>query len=321
MHSVCDEDGREILHAHRILERLQQKFKGEEIVKKQAKKILSFLVMGRCITPNELITPTVMYDVCGFLCDFQKIKNKPKSCFHTCGKRHGRMVLTSKKVDEALSGYTDAHGEYDKGLNCGICLRPAFNGLMARNCAHHFHLGCLSKALAQDARCPECRIPMGRSDFHKIEDVPEARFLRQSLAALMVQCPAGCEALVKWESQECHVREECPEVEVYCKYGACKGKAQVSEIDDHERTCGEATVDCVCGNSIIRKDMEQHSQTCPAQPISCRFCKQQGIRRDSMNSHFQACNGSVPMSEIWKLMCRVNELEAQVESSKRRRTQ
>jgi len=272
---------------------------------------------------NRELCPNECEDFIKYTSDFQSVKSRAKSSFHPCGKRDGRMVASTRKADDALAGINiDAVGKYSESLACPICQLPAFAGVMIKTCAHHFHARCLSKATVRNKRCPVCRSAFEAGDAIPIKDVKEARFLCQSLDELKVQCPMGCSSQVKWECLEAHLRDDCTRVEVYCKYGGCKVKGGCKHVLEHEASCGEALVECECGESFYRKAIDEHkSEECPLQPVSCKFCGQKGIARSLMKSHLAECSGSVPMSMVAKLMDEVEELKAQIQEVKRQRIQ
>jgi len=271
---------------------------------------------------NRDLCPTEVDDFLKYQSDFQSLKAKSKSSFHPFGKRDGRMVASTRKADEALTGVNiDAVDKYSDALLCPICHLPAVAGVMIKTCAHHFHGRCLAKATETSKRCPVCRSNFESGDAIPIKDVKEARFLCQSLDDLKVQCPMGCPEQVRWASLEGHLRDDCSLVELYCKYGGCKFKGLSSQVHEHEEeTCGEALVECACGEYFHRKVLDEHKSTnCTMQSIPCMYCQKDGIARSLMKAHYVECSGAVPMSEVSKLISRIDLLEGEVQQLKRKR--
>jgi hypothetical protein len=240
-------------------------------------------------------------------------------CANSYGEVDGRLVFSTHQQRRALAGTDiDAVGSYDERLACPICHNPAFGGVMTKKCAHHFHKVCLDRAIKSNPNCPVCRTAVGEGEYADLADVQGARYLRQSINELKVDCPMGCGAHVKWESLGGHVRDSCTKTVVFCKHPRCRTTACRNTIAGHEEVCGKGVVLCKCGESMPREAQKQHCDTaCPAHPISCKHCGAQDVLRGEMEAHLDNCKGAVPMSEVRKLIDRINTLE---QEGKRQRT-
>merc|ERR1712232_739145 len=93
-------------------------------------------------------------------------------------------------------------------------------------------------------------------------------------------------------------------------------------VSKHEATCGEALVECACGESFYRKAIDEHKRKdCPMQPISCDLCDKGGIYRCCLKEHYAECKGAVPMSVVSKLISRIDLLENELQTVKRQKIQ
>jgi len=245
------------------------------------------------------------------------------------GKLSGSPVYSSSAQDDALEGNSiDTAGEFDERLACPICHAPAFGAVMTKKCGHHFHQRCLSKALQNKKQCPMCRTPMKTNDFTELKHIKESRFLLESINDVKVLCTMGCGASVKFDMLKDHVRNECPKTTFLCKHGTCLHYANRSAIAHHEKTCGEATILCDCGQNIKLKNEQDHRRLeCPMAQVKCEYCGQEGISRSGYSAHLDECKGTVPMSFVRKLEAkweaRLSEVEerlAELDTNKRRRT-
>merc|ERR1712118_563517 len=99
------------------------------------------------------------------------------------------------------------------------------------------------------------------------------------------------------------------------------GTANRNEISAHEDTCPEALVPCACGKKMKQTEIAGHEEKdCPLKPILCKYCwLQVAIPRCEMEKHLDECNGNVPMSEVRKLIARIDGLEQEVKRQRKRR--
>jgi hypothetical protein len=241
------------------------------------------------------------------------------------GMAEGSAVYSTSMQDDALHGNNlDAAEEFDERVACPICHLPAFGAVMTKKCGHHFHPSCLSKALQIKKECPVCRTPMKVNDFTDLKRIKESRFLHQSINDVKVLCTMGCGSMVKFELLKDHVRNSCPSAILLCKHGSCLHHSARSQIRKHESTCGEALVQCACGESIKQKNESEHRRTsCTMKPMECSYCHMQGIPCNAMSAHLENCTGSVPMSVVHKMFERMAAMETRLEElenkNKRRR--
>lgn len=232
------------------------------------------------------------------------------------GEVDGRLIRSTKDQDEALEGKgIDAVDEHKQDLACPICFKAAFGAVMTKPCAHCFHKDCLVEALRQSPHCPLCRTSLeGEPKYVPLSEVNEARFLSASIKELKVVCPFSCGAHVQWGSLKEHVRHDCRKTRFVCRHDACWFAAERSNIASHEAECAEAEASCSCGMVMKKKLVEEHKQTdCPDRLIACKYCSKEGISRGEMESHFDVCDGAVPMSEVRKMMGKIAQLSARID--------
>merc|ERR1719350_836088 len=140
---------------------------------------------------------------------------------------------------------------------------------------------------------------MRRKDHSMLKDVTQAKFLREAIDSLKVHCPMGCGAAMPWETVRDHVRTDCTSTQFRCPHKGCRVLSGRQEAAAHEATCGRAVVTCGCGEEMLRSQLERHrAETCPVEPVTCRYCNQKDITRSLMDAHLERCKGFVPMDEV-----------------------
>jgi len=103
----------------------------------------------------------------------------------------------------------------------------------------------------------------------------------------MVPCPFSCDVSLVRKEMTCHCTEECLERNVTCSYCDCEIVAK--EIDDHNLICPDFPVSCPndkCSIKLIRKNLPTHANECAFEIVTCHICKKSVIRQD-LQSHSQ----------------------------------
>merc|ERR1712023_557276 len=140
-------------------------------------------------------------------------------------------------------------------------------------------------------QCPMCRTSLKENGFTELKLIKESRFLHESINDIKVQCPMGCGAAVKFDMLKSHVRNDCAKTIVLCKHGSCLYHSNRSQIAAHEKSCGEATVLCACGENVKLKMEPEHKKLhCPLAKVKCEFCGQEGLSRSDLQAHLDQCN-------------------------------
>ena len=128
---------------------------------------------------------------------------------------------------------------------------------LVSNCGHSICGTCQSRQADQSAtRCPVCNTTL-------ISYIPNIA-LRNAARAQRCTCKF-CKRQLAAEDIAIH-EQECGEIPLQCS--TCTEKIARKHMKDH--VCPNEIVNCSCGASVRRKEMERHQeQHCPCLPAPC----------------------------------------------------
>ena len=182
-------------------------------------------------------------------------------------------------------------------------------------CGQQFCEHCLEKWLLKNKTCPHCR----STDFYHVFMHPTSRKVRnlkvychnrqhgckvvlkiseyeQHLSTtddrgclyVKLKCPNDCTAEVFRGEMQGHIQKECPRRLVSCFHCNLQGEHQ-HITGDHEEECPSYPLLCPrgCKDTVLRKDLETHRDTCALEPVLCPFhqlgCQAEVYRKDLAN--------------------------------------
>jgi len=139
-----------------------------------------------------------------------------------------------------------------KRFKCAICTSVAF-APPNQECGHLHCRSCLEQARKRKKECPQCRAPVS------------SRCLEQ---------PNG---FVQREILQLHVK--CMQAGRGCEWSGTMG-ADHRNLREHYAVCGYHKARCqACEQDVLRKDVPQHPQQCPARLIRCDHCQERMSHR------------------------------------------
>ena len=198
----------------------------------------------------------------------------------------------------------------DEDLVCAICRSVLVRPHATECCGQHFCEKCLKKT----NECPHCHkanfvhmfyLPMqwrinnlniycsnkcegcevitnvGQMDSH----LKECEYAR-------IPCKnTGCKETILRKNFNNHVENECPNRIVQCQYCGKSGEHNVIMGEHQLSKCPEIPITCprFCdlNKNFKRKDLKDHANHCPLEPIHCPYykygCKDKIVRKDRVN--------------------------------------
>eukprot|EP01128_Nolandella_sp_AFSM9_P006102 TRINITY_DN3069_c1_g4_i3.p1 TRINITY_DN3069_c1_g4~~TRINITY_DN3069_c1_g4_i3.p1 ORF type:complete len:440 (-),score=56.91 TRINITY_DN3069_c1_g4_i3:45-1364(-) len=158
------------------------------------------------------------------------------------------------------------------GLECAICLSILTDPMQCTN-GHLFCQACITRSIESSAHCPACRCRIN------LRNLSRGLIVEKLLASLLVHCPNH----LKWSvSAEDWVVDE----------QGCHHKGERSKIEEHKKLCPHTLLPCPFSNLecglIRRKEMDLHTQNCPARLVECPNCRG-SIKASQLAAHGNLC--------------------------------
>lgn len=144
-------------------------------------------------------------------------------------------------------------------LLCPICRLPLLNPI-ATSCGHTFCEECILSSLEISNKCPYDRNIIKKEEFKKVD-----RLILNILNELEIFCPN--------------------------KINGCPYVCQRQYLYQHYYECEYEFVKCPhkdCNKQIIKKDLNDHINTCEFKEVECEFCNEKFLLKDKMN-HLKNC--------------------------------
>ena len=197
-------------------------------------------------------------------------------------------------------------------LTCSVCIKVLCEPYLMNCCGQQFCKDCLEKWLLKNKTCPHCRSenfslvlmqPTSREVGElkvycpnkqdgckvvlKISEYEEHLSTTDDEGCLYVElkCPNDCTAEVFRGEMQGHIQKECPRRLVSCFHCNLQGEHQ-HITGDHEEECPSFPLLCRrgCKDTVLRKDIEIHRDTCPMEPVLCPLhdlgCNAKVCRKD-----------------------------------------
>jgi len=103
--------------------------------------------------------------------------------------------------------------------------------------------------------------------------------------------------------------------EVTAKCKLCMASFPVDVLPSHELSCPESSQICSCGQSVKRKDMEEHLQRhCANRLVSCSFCKLFFPHKD-IEQHQAYCGSRTNQCELCSRWIRLRDMELHINTA------
>ena len=197
-------------------------------------------------------------------------------------------------------------------LTCSVCMKVLCEPHLMNCCGQQFCEHCLEKWLLKNKTCPHCR----SADFYHVFMHPTSRKVgnlkvycpnrqhgckvvlkiseyEQHLSTtddggclyVKLKCPNDCTAEVFRGEMQGHIQKECPRRLVSCFHCNLQGEHQ-HITGDHEEECPSYPLLCPrgCKDTVLRKYLEAHQDTCPLERVLCPFhqlgCEAEVCRKD-----------------------------------------
>eukprot|EP01128_Nolandella_sp_AFSM9_P002929 TRINITY_DN1335_c0_g1_i1.p1 TRINITY_DN1335_c0_g1~~TRINITY_DN1335_c0_g1_i1.p1 ORF type:complete len:473 (-),score=53.83 TRINITY_DN1335_c0_g1_i1:240-1658(-) len=146
---------------------------------------------------------------------------------------------------------------------CAVCNEVFKSPRLTPDCGHSFCTGCIQLVLESSfPACPLCRKPFeGQEDLSLF--LPNHQ-LSHVIDSLLIRCKWGMKP-----NSETGVWSQ--------KEDGCKEMFEYQHASLHNSTCEFTLLRCPfegCAVEFARKDKEEHGQTCPYRPTTCRKCKE-----------------------------------------------
>ena len=197
-------------------------------------------------------------------------------------------------------------------LTCSICMKVLCEPHLMNCCGQQFCEHCLEKWLLKNKTCPHCRsknfshvfmYPTSRkignlkvycpNKQHGCKVVLKISEYEQHLSTtddrgclyVKLKCPNDCTAEVFRGEMQGHIQKECPRRLVSCFHCNLQGEHQ-HITGDHEEECPSFPLLCPrgCKDTVLRKYLEAHRDTCPLELVLCPFhqlgCEAEVYRKD-----------------------------------------
>ena len=212
--------------------------------------------------------------------------------------------------------YEYAFVDPDQEYLCSICHCILRDPHLTDCCGQHFCERCLNEWFRQEGRaiCPHCR----NTRFNHIRDLP----LKRKIDGFRVFCSnkgQGCQDVstvgeLSSHLGECqyscvtcgqclrnvlrkylsfHLQHECPKRVVNCWHCGTAGEYDFITSERHQVECPDYPVGCPrkCENSqrVRRKELKSHADVCPLEPVRCRDCKCDLLRRQLAHHSENEC--------------------------------
>ena len=88
----------------------------------------------------------------------------------------------------------------------------------------------------------------------------------------LIGCPLGCESVIKRCEMNAHTNDECLLRKVECEF--CAEVLTFGELEDHSETCPSQPIRCECGNEFQRCKQEVHIENeCPLAEVECPYAR------------------------------------------------
>lgn len=172
-------------------------------------------------------------------------------------------------------------------LICSICTNVCNNPSMIKHCQHTFCRDCIERhhASSNSKSCPICRVG------YDMNDVIKSIIHCSLIDNLKVNClHAGCSWKGIFQSLKNHLRESCTMLYL-CD---CSKIIQISEKENHQKSCPLFKIKCICGEMIERAKIQDHlAEDCPSSNVYCEYepygCLWKGTRKEYKIVHQCAC--------------------------------
>jgi hypothetical protein len=154
----------------------------------------------------------------------------------------------------------------DAELKCGICLGTVDDPVSCGNeCISRYCHGCLSRAILSRRECPTCK----REARKPVRDLP----LKARLARMLVFCPKS-----KITQAGQIVGEDC-----------CAWSGPLERWNSHNlHECVYSTVNCLCGQAVLRSELATHQEQCFQQLVPCSACHAD-VALGQVQEHLRHC--------------------------------
>jgi hypothetical protein len=225
---------------------------------------------------------------------------------------------------------TEFVGDVNADLTCSICLKVLLGPRSCRD-GHTFCLICISDWLKSHSTCPACRTPLDTQDMchnrvaenmigalmarcpnasaDPADDAPRDRTRPRLSAAPLVplaelatansregqaspaaeQKPSGCDWVGLHSERPSHTRV-CVFQAVRCPHEGCGESMQRRRLAEHTDTCPDRLEKCVlCDEVLPHRQLQRHASECLAVELSCeKGCGARCLRRD-LAAHVAEC--------------------------------
>lgn len=173
-----------------------------------------------------------------------------------------------------------------EGLQCPICLQIMLQPIYLKTCQHTFCEPCFEHLFTNKegkVPCPNCRAEVSKTD--KTNSITH----QVLLDLLECRCPSKeCTWKGHYKNVEDHLKNWCYWL-FLCECGiVCKKESK------HKEICPLNMMSCVCGSTLVRKELDRHRQTkCPEEEILCTHhdqgCNWSGKRQVYNDTHSKEC--------------------------------
>ena len=107
----------------------------------------------------------------------------------------------------------------------------------------------------------------------------------------MIFCNKGCGAGMQRKQMDTHLLKDCPRRQVKCDF--CALSVIAAELKTHYESCLAFPVECPhgCELTLPRKEVEEHSSTCPEVHVPCPFAAagcSHHVKNKDLATHVQA---------------------------------
>lgn len=146
-------------------------------------------------------------------------------------------------------------GPIPSSLICSICLGLVVDPRECIHCDNMHCCYCLYEARKWSGKCPLCQNPISSKPIH--------RLVRQSVYDPV---PLKC-----------------------CNAPDCEVITTLGEVERHESNCPFGKVACKCGDTVLRKELQEHSMQCSCRLVSCEYCAS-SVEFKAMQDHLTSCD-------------------------------
>ena len=155
--------------------------------------------------------------------------------------------------------------------DCPICFLTLREPYLTSCCGYNFCQACITRVQKDGKPCPLCNGAQFTT-FHN-------KGLERNMKELDVNCEhklSGCSWRGKLVGLDGHLTDECPHLEMKCRYANCHSVAKREDISLHEAVCGFRPFHCDwCHDYASWYDdvINNHWPLCPKYPVPCEQCE------------------------------------------------